>query len=130
MRGRLGLRWLAFLLGLALMLWLPIEDTNEYGAVFFALAAAAWVVAYRLALSPGQAPPPAWMFTLAGLLAGLAITPLALFFMAFKSGLHGHGLPDYTPAQVTSVLQRTPVWTAAGLLIGLGAALLQKIRSK
>jgi hypothetical protein len=68
------------------------------------------------------------LYPLAGLLSGLAVTPLALLLMAFKSGVHGHGLPDFTPNQVTLVLLSTPAWAAAGLLVGLGIALWMKAR--
>jgi hypothetical protein len=60
---------------------------------------------------------------LVGTLAGLMVAPLALLLMAFKTGLHGHGTPDFTPAQVQAVLLYSPAWGGSGLLLGLGSGL-------
>lgn len=120
---RRRLRILALVVGGGLLFWLPVEDLSENWAILFAiLISTLAVLALLTRLHPIGGRP--WLVaSLAGALAGLAVTPLALFLMAFKSGLHGHHLPDFTPAQVTSVLQRTPIWIAAGLLIGLGVGL-------
>lgn len=122
------LRLLAMLLGAALLLWLPFEDTHERWVVLFALAVAglaALAIWFRL--------PAAWRLTpiastLVGLFGGLLVTPAALLLMAFKSGVHGHGRPDFTPQQVSRVLDLTPLWAAAGLLLGLGIALYRTTR--
>jgi hypothetical protein len=58
-----------------------------------------------------------------GAAAGIAVTPLALLLMAFKSGLHGHGSPDFTIGQMQAVVLRTPVWVIAGSLLGWGVAI-------
>jgi hypothetical protein len=60
----------------------------------------------------------------------LLIPPIALLLMAFKSGLRGHPAPDFTPAQVIAVLRSIPIWGLSGLLLGLGAALLQAARRR
>ena len=92
--------------------------------MLFASAGAAWFAA-RLLTRRSPARP--WLFLLqylsAGLLAGLAVGPLASFFMIFKTGLHGHGAPDFTPQQMAAVLLRTPIFGISGLLLGLGSGL-------
>jgi hypothetical protein len=70
-----------------------------------------------------------WMWwggtAVSGLLLGLGSGLLSLVFMAVKTGLHAHG-PEFTPAEINWVLQQIPIWTMAGLLAGLGLALLFK----
>ncbi len=48
---------------------------------------------------------------------------LTLFFMALKTGLHAHG-PEFTPEQITWVIQQLPLWGVSGLLAGIGIGLL------
>jgi hypothetical protein len=122
------LRILAISLGIALLLWLPIEDTSERWVLGFGICISG-LAAARLLNSRFVPPNPVWwIYALAGLLSGLAVTPIALLLMAFKGGVHGHGRPDFTPGQVTIVLQLSPVWVAAGVLIGLGVALWVQAR--
>jgi len=121
--GLRRLRISALILGAALLVWLPFEDSSLAWIIIFSLAICTLGIAYALTkfrLSQKRA----WLYLpLTGIAAGAAITPVALSLMAFKSGVHGHGAADFTPAQVTSILQRTPIWAAGGLLIGLGASL-------
>lgn len=63
-----------------------------------------------------------------GLLFGLGSGLLSLIFMAVKTGLHAHG-PEFTLAEINWVLQQIPIWTAAGLLAGLGWGLLTKSKT-
>jgi hypothetical protein len=120
------LRALSLLLGALVLFWLPIEDTSIRAPLLLAAAASTLLALhtyYRLrsGRSRGAA---GGTIVLAGL-AGLAVGPLAVLLMVFKSGLHGHGFPDFSPAELLQVLQDTPRWTLAGLLIGalLAAAL-------
>jgi hypothetical protein len=53
---------------------------------------------------------------------GSAITTALL--MLFKSALHNHVFPDYPLIVVLGILQRLPLWSLAGVLIGLAVALL------
>ncbi len=118
------LRLSALVLGAALLFWLPFEDTHDRWTVLFASAGSAWFAARFLARRRPSRP---WPFLrqslLAGLLAGLAVGPLASFLMIFKTGLHGHGAPDFTLEQMAAVLLRTPFFVASGLLLGLGYGL-------
>ena len=120
---------MALILGACILLWLPFEDTHTTWALGFGVAIAAWCAAFvmtklwaRLTAQHPQFRPLALLarFSLVGLLAGLAVSPLALFLMVFKTGLHGHGFPDFTFDQLLSVLRRTPVFGLSGLLLSLG----------
>ena len=119
------MRLLALILGIAILLWLPIEEVSGGSVFLFAALISAWLVLrYLLAVVPGER-----NFLvrhlLAGALAGLAVSPLALLLMALKTGLHGHSTPDFTPLQMQAVLFRTPIWVIVGLFLGLGAALFR-----
>jgi hypothetical protein len=123
------MRLLALVLGIALLLWLPIEDVSEQSVVLFAALVSAWLaLRYCLTIQAGEIR--YWLrHMLAGALAGLFVTPFALFLMALKTGLHGHNTPDFTLHQMQAVLYRTPIWVLVGLLLGLGVALLRLARS-
>jgi hypothetical protein len=122
------MRFLALALGAGLLFWLPVEDTHERWVILFSSAASAWGAAYVLTRLPPVSPVRRRSFLLrcllVGLLAGLAVAPLALGLMIFKTGLHSHGTPDFTIEQVASVLQRAPYFGISGLLLGLGSALV------
>ncbi len=116
------------ILGILILLWLPIEDTHTgfvvvYSSLIAALAALRFLLPFTstsFSPSTGRRKLPWIVYPLVGLFAGLLVTPLSLALMALKSGLHGHGAPDFTPEQVTAVIWNTPVWGAAGLLVALG----------
>ncbi len=117
----LWLRLAAIGAGVAILFWLPIEDTHENIANAFALLIAVLLTA-RVAFSNHirrirlllRAP-------LLGIIAGASIVPLTLLLMAFKTGIHGHGAPDFTPQQIANLFQRTPYFIVGGVLIGLGS---------
>lgn len=108
-----GAAWL-----IALLAWLPIEDTTVLPAYIFALLGLVWLAWRRLPTLPAK-PQRA---VAAGAAAGLAVPAAALLLMAFKSGLHGHGFAEYTAAQVWSVVQTIPISTLVGMLVGLLAS--------
>lgn len=58
-----------------------------------------------------------------GLLLGSGSGIFSLIFMAVKTGLHAHG-PEFTQAEIEWVLGMLPLWTAVGLLVGLGLGLI------
>jgi len=58
-----------------------------------------------------------------GLFCGLTVGLLTITFMVIKTGLHGHG-PEFTPAEISWVLDEIPLWSAVGLLTGLGVGVL------
>jgi hypothetical protein len=113
-----------------MLLWLPVEDTDEKGVLAFAATVNAWLVARHLVNLNPAAQKSLPRHILGGLLAGLAVTPVALFLMAFKTGIHGHGTPDFSAEQILAVINRTPVWGSAGLLLGLLSGFIFKKISK
>lgn len=117
------MRLAAIALGLAFLLWLPFEDVDLNYVYFFALAISSWWGVRLLISVPPDPKSSLARHLLVGLLAGLAVTPLALGLMAFKTGIHGHGAADFTPAQISAVIHRTLVWIGGGVLISLGSAL-------
>lgn len=124
------LRISVFTLGIGLLFWLPIEDVSE-NSVFIISTAICSLFAYLTLPKKNIKPngnltiPSIGHFFLMGLLAGLAVSPVAVFLMIFKNGLHSHGSPDFTNAQIYTALRRTPVWTLSGSLIGLGTGVWQ-----
>jgi hypothetical protein len=66
-----------------------------------------------------------WLATigLTGLLCGFSIAWLTILLMVIKTGLHGHG-PEITPAEISWVVNQVPLWSAVGLLTGLGIGVL------
>lgn len=58
-----------------------------------------------------------------GLLFGLVVALLTLVLMVVKTGLHGHG-PEFTSDEINWVLGQITMWSAVGLLTGLGAGFL------
>jgi hypothetical protein len=63
---------------------------------------------------------------LAGAAAGALAGPIEAVLILLKVGLHAHPVPDFSTADVVAVLSRIPIWTAAGGLLGAGAALVER----
>ena len=59
-----------------------------------------------------------------GMLIGAGSTITTAGLMLFKSVLHSHIFPDYPAIVVLGILQRLPLWSLAGALIGLALALV------
>ncbi len=58
-----------------------------------------------------------------GLILGGGSGLLSLLFMAVKTGLHAHG-PEFSQAEIAWVWNILPLWTAVGLLVGMGLGLI------
>ena len=129
----------ALIVGIAWLIWLSIEDLSERWVLLFSvticvLLAVRFIIYYSAQRSKNEDKYPQnkeqrsarrFLFCpLVGVLTGLAVTPVAIFLMALKTGLHGHFAPEFTSAQVFIVLVRTPIWIVGGLLIGVGVELL------
>lgn len=116
------LRLIALGLGIAVLVWLPIEDLDLRLVLVFSPAICAWLAArFLINLSPEK-----HNFIIRHIiistLAGAAVAPLAVLLMVFKSGLHGHGTPDFSFEQIRQVLLQAPLWILAGILLGAGVA--------
>jgi hypothetical protein len=124
-----GLRIAFIFLGIFILLWLPVE---EHSLVLLLLISGCvcclslLAVLRRLRLSSSGEQVGRMKYPLAGMLAGVAVTLAAIALMAIKTGMHGHGAPDYSPAQVSLVLRLTLVWAGLGLVTGGLAAAWRK----
>ena len=105
------------------LFWISIEDSSTAAPLLFALALTTLgaVIFLSGSTKPFQTTLPNYILT--GIVAGIAITPLTLFLMAFKTGLHGHQAPEFNNQQILSIIYRTPIWLIGGLLVGLGSGL-------
>jgi len=122
-----GLGLFSFALGAAFLFWLPFEHSQISIPVFLAFVASLlWAARISISRSLKTYKDLAWQAWI-GILAGLAVAPLAVFMIFFKNGLHDHGVPDFTPTQILFILHRTPLWGGVGLLIGLGIGIWRMI---
>ncbi len=124
-RGRDWFRLTALLLGFGILIWLPVEDQSELGVLIASGAICTWIGARFLITAPKKDWQLILRHALVGSGAGLILAPLAIILMAFKSGIHGHGTPDFSVAQMQSVLSRIPFFVLSGFLIGLGSGILR-----
>ena len=138
-------RILFLVVGIFWLVWLSIEDLSErwvllVSVIFCVLLALRFMIAYP---TPGvkenkqnlhpvdeQSTRQFLYYPIMGALTGLAVTPMALFLMALKTGLHGHFAPEFTSTQVITVLLRTPIWIIGGFLVGLGMSLVSWSQAK
>jgi hypothetical protein len=120
------LRIAAIVIAIFFFLWLPVEDLHERTVVLLAVAVAVWIGARFLLVLSTKGSALVIFHAVIGLLCGLGISPLAIGLMAVKTGLHGHEVPDFTPAQIQNVFWLAPYFGISGLLIGLGSGFLRK----
>ena len=143
-RTPLWWRFSSIILGLLILFWLPIEDRSTisiliFSALICALSAvgvltARDVLPERRRADGEQSAAPIhrslrYGALLVWLIAGLGVTVVALQLMAIKTGLHGHGTPDYTTEQMMNVFSLAPLWVFLGLVIGLMAIFWKKSSS-
>ena len=105
-------------------MWLTYEDVDTRYVIPLAVGLCVWL-GIRFFLNRTRAISIAQL-GLGGALTGLAVTPTAVIFISFKSGLHAHGFPDFPLVQVRDLLYSTPLWVLVGLLAGLGLGLGMK----
>lgn len=107
------------MVGLVLV-WLPFEDQSILVPTLLAVPVAGLIARLcrqRLRVS--------WI--VCGLVGGLVVAPTTLLWMAFKTGVHGHGAADFTASQIIWVIKATPGWILLGGLLGWG---WQNLRSR
>lgn len=117
-RFRFRLRLAEIALGIVIVIWLSFEDQNITPVQILALSSAAIVAVRLVDVLHSHS-----LFTLsaAGLVAGLAASPIAAGFMLVKTGLHSHGqTPDFTFEDIREVFTHAPLFGLAGVLIGAG----------
>jgi hypothetical protein len=127
-----GLRWLTGLTAVYAFIWMSLEG-NLTRVIVMGTAVSLTVAAHLLPrLLGGRVfQPLGWLAVmgLVGLLVGVGSGMLTFVFMALKTGLHGHG-PEFSAAEIESVLASIPLWGLAGLVAGLGVSLLVIGRGK
>lgn len=121
-----GLKWLTIICGVYAAIWIALEGVlwREVSlailltAVLLLHIAQNWfggrVVSARMWVA-GTA--------VCGFCWGLGSSMMTLLLMVLKTGLHAHG-PEFTPAEISWVLAQIPLWTAVGLLTGVGVGLV------
>jgi hypothetical protein len=113
---RLRLRGLSIALGVVILFWLPIEDTHLTFAT---------ILAYAICFLGTTLVGNKWQLTShlypgLGFLGGLCVGPVGFMLMVLKIGLHNHGTPDFTLAQLIRLLFLAPTGAISGFLFGLG----------
>ncbi|NIS81033.1 MAG: hypothetical protein GTO14_12680 [Anaerolineales bacterium] len=115
-------------IGLFWFLWLGLED-RDLGIVILlavALAAVSGITLLVRRMGDENLKRRQWLVrgTVAGLMSGAAVSPIAAVLMLLKIGLHAHPVPEFSTADLIAVLGRTPVWVVVGLLAGLAGGLV------
>lgn len=118
----------------AMLIWLPYEDAQIYTVQFFAIILSIlvylWVIRRAREYNRIYIAAQAWSahlllsFAAVGLLAGLLVSPVGLFLMIFKSGLHAHGTFEYSIVQAQDILSLWWVWGLLGMAVGSVAGLI------
>lgn len=123
------------LCGVAVFLWSSPEDQHLLPAVLLGTTVGILSVVWW-AMNPrwfgGKTfTPRQWTLALAliGATSGLSASVGTALLMLFKNFRHAHIYPDYPLAMIGAMLARAPVWSLAGLLIGVGMALVIMLRS-
>ena len=113
-------------LGLFGLAWISLEGAPRWSAImaFTTLLVGIGILTKKL-FGDRRVNKYGWLVLFAGcgLAVGLLFAPATLFFMAIKTGLHGHGA-EFTRAEMGWFLDRISLWAAAGLLAGAGLGLL------
>lgn len=106
--------------------WLPIEDAGEWFVIILAAAISTWLGVRFLFKSALNKQRLVLTHSITGLVAGLAVSLVAIILMAVKTGLHGHDEPDFSPEQIVTVLNLTPFFGVSGMFMGLGSGIIRK----
>jgi hypothetical protein len=124
-RSRTRLRTSGLLLGIVVLIWLPIEESSALGMLVVAVLICTWAGIWLLLKTDSYKEHGIIRHMLIGGGAGFLVAPLAILLMAIKTGIHGHGVPDFTIEQMQAVLSRMPYFIFGGLLVGAGIGLLR-----
>lgn len=119
----LSLRLVTLLFSVLVLMWLPFEDSQVEWVILLAFLLTLLAVAWFLWVYSRTHILTGWIYPVIGLTAGCLVVIASLFLMVFKSGIHGHNAPDFTPDQIIHILRSLPAWILGGCLLGLGFGL-------
>ena len=122
-KGKFWLRISGLILGTGVLVWLPVEERSELGVLVISGAICTWSAVWLLIKPFLNEKQLIMRHILVGTGAGLILAPLAILLMALKSGIHGHGMPDFTVSQMQDILSRIPYFVLSGFLVGVGSGL-------
>lgn len=121
-------RWLILFYGMAVFLWLGPEDTSIIPVTLLGGGLSALIVfVWTLHKAGGSAIPARWVPVIAMVLGGatgLGASAFTVGLMFFKNARHAHVFLDYPVGLMLAIVERAPVWAAAGGLLGLAVSLL------
>lgn len=121
-----GLKWLTILCGVYSAIWIALEGVL-WREVSLAILLTAVLLLHIAQKWFGGRVVSVWMWLVGtamfGFCWGLGSSMMTLLLMVLKTGLHAHG-PEFTPAEIGWVLAQIPLWTAVGLLFGVGIGLI------
>ncbi|MAU13073.1 MAG: hypothetical protein CL607_24865 [Anaerolineaceae bacterium] len=118
----LGWRLFSLMVGGLLFIWLTLEDTQLPPIILLSLLATSlWLLNPLLQRFASQAISPVKFILAIALLSaliGAGTVILTTIMMFLKTAWHSHLFPDYPAPMMFAMLQRLPLWTVAGLLLG------------
>lgn len=113
--------------GLALLLWMSLEDTHTEPVVVLGVAFSLLVSLRTLLRRLGGQGVTIRQFLLilafSGGLFGVGASISTALLMFFKNAWHAHLFLDFPPGIMLAILERAPAWGLAGVLIGIGIGL-------
>ena len=124
-KKRIWLRFAGLLLAIGILVWLPIEESSELVVLVVSGLICIWGGVWLLTRTAADDRHLILRHVLVGSGAGLLVAPMAILLMAIKSGIHGHGIPDFTVNQMQTVISRIPYLILGGVLLGAGSGLLR-----
>ncbi len=110
-------------MGIGILVWLPVEERSELGVLVISGSICTWSAVWLLIMPILNEKQLIMRHILVGTGAGLLLAPLSILLMALKSGIHGHGMPDFTVSQMQDILSRIPYFVLTGFLVGVGSGL-------
>jgi hypothetical protein len=122
-KGKFWLRISGLIMGIGILVWLPVEERSELGVLVISGSICTWSAVWLLIMPILNEKQLIMRHILVGTGAGLLLAPLSILLMALKSGIHGHGMPDFTVSQMQDILSRIPYFVLTGFLVGVGSGL-------
>ena len=115
-KERFWLRISGLILGIGILIWLPIEEGSELGVLLISGAICIWSAIWILRVPVKNDKQLLLRHAIVGVGAGLLLAPMAIILMALRTGIHGHGTPDFTVGQMQDILSRMPYFVLSGFL--------------